>query len=438
MFNSSFAREMTDYLELRTAVLSASSASNDRRVLLLLDQYLVLSGFQGKELTEDILSAWSKTLSGKSKTVKEKLAVVRGFGKYLNTLGHQSFLPTLPKVKSDYIPYIFSDEEIVSIFHYADNLTPQNPRSCSSFFQLKIPMALRILYSCGTRLQETMSLQRKDVDFKNRTLFLKKTKFSKERVIPVHESLIAVMERYCLTLGIMHEPEAFLFPGRKEGSHYTTRQMDSWFSEILKLALQSYNFGNGYLEWAKARGGYTFANAAEFSDMMAQRMGWSSYGDKQYVPHVLQYYAFGRIPTGIGNQAIVQVAASQEGKGGTTYWRWYGFGGRVEWCACFVSWCADQSGYIQSGVIPKFSLCSDGVKWFESKGRFRDGSYTPVAGDIIFFDWGNNGTIDHVGIVESVSGGTVNTIEGNSGDKVARRSYRIGSSNIYGYGVPAY
>ena len=107
-------------------------------------------------------------------------------------------------------------------------------------------------------------------------------------------------------------------------------------------------------------------------------------------------------------------------------------------CACFVSWCADQSGYIQSGVIPKFSLCSDGVKWFESKGRFRDASYTPVAGDIIFFDWGNNGTIDHVGIVESVSGGTVNTIEGNSGDKVARRSYSIGSSNIYGYGVPAY
>lgn len=208
--------------------------------------------------------------------------------------------------------------------------------------------------------------------------------------------------------------------------------------ENIKLALQSYNYGNGYLEWAKARGGYTLANATEFSDMMAQKMGWNSYGDKQYVPHVLQYYAFGRIPTGIGNQAIVQVAASQEGKGGTTYWSWYGFSSRVEWCACFVSWCADQSGYIQSGAIPKFSLCSDGVRWFESKGRFRDASYTPAAGDIIFFDWGNNGTIDHVGIVESVSGGTVNTIEGNSGDKVARRSYSIGSSNIYGYGVPLY
>ena len=168
------------------------------------------------------------------------------------------------------------------------------------------------------------------------------------------------------------------------------------------------------------------------------RLSKKQFTSRKNKPDQYRLQAEKRHWTGIGNQTIVQVAASQEGKGGTTYWSWYGFGSRVEWCACFVSWCADQSGYIQSGVIPKFSLCSDGVKWFESKGRFRDGSYTPVAGDIIFFDWGNNGTIDHVGIVESVSGGTVNTIEGNSGDKVARRSYSIGSSNIYGYGVPAY
>lgn len=207
----------------------------------------------------------------------------------------------------------------------------------------------------------------------------------------------------------------------------------------IKLALQGYNFGNGYISWAKSNyGGYTAANAAEFSDMMAQRMGWSSYGDKQYVPHVLRYYAFGRIPTGTGSGAIVAVALTQEGNGGDTYWSWYGFNSREEWCACFVSWCADQCGYIDSGVIPRFSLCSDGVDWFSARGQFQDGSYVPVAGDIIFFDWGNDGGVDHVGIVESVSGGTVNTIEGNSGNKVARRSYSIGSAVIYGYGVPAY
>lgn len=145
-------------------------------------------------------------------------------------------------------------------------------------------------------------------------------------------------------------------------------------------------------------GGYTAAGAVEFSEMMAKKMGWKNYGDKQYVPHVLQYYAFGRIPAGTGNRAIVQVALTQEGNSGDTYWSWYGFGSRVEWCACFVSWCGEQCGYLESGVIPKFSLCSDGAKWFQSKGKFQDGSYVPAAGDIIFFDWKNDGTIDHVGL----------------------------------------
>lgn len=209
--------------------------------------------------------------------------------------------------------------------------------------------------------------------------------------------------------------------------------------EHIRLALQGYNFGNGYISWAQSNyGGYTTANAAEFSNMMAERMGWSSYGDKQYVPHVLQYYVFGRIPTGIGSQAIAQVALTQEGNSGDIYWSWYGFDSRVEWCACFVSWCAEQCGYLESGVIPKFSLCSDGVDWFNANGQFMDASYVPVAGDIIFFDWGNDGTIDHVGIVESVTNGVVNTVEGNSGDKVARRNYNMGSNSIYGYGVPAY
>lgn len=236
MFDSSLAQEMASYIELRIAAFSELSVYNEKRTLMLLDQYLVQIDFQGKNLTEEVLSDWGKTLRGKSKTVKEKLGVVRNFGKYLNTLGHSSFLPKLPKVKSDYIPYIFSDEEVSLIFQYADNIVPAKETSCSQYLQLKVPMALRIIYSCGTRLHETMELKRKDIDFKNRTIFLKKTKFSKERLIPIHNSLVTVLEHYCLALGIMNQPEAFLFPGQKAGAHYTTRQMDFWFSDILKLA----------------------------------------------------------------------------------------------------------------------------------------------------------------------------------------------------------
>ena len=210
--------------------------------------------------------------------------------------------------------------------------------------------------------------------------------------------------------------------------------------ERIKLALQGYNFGNGYISWAKTNyGGYSYANAVEFSTMQAQRLGWEKYGDTQYPAHVLRYYPYGRGFTSGGNQAIVEVALTQLGnEGGQPYWSWYGFDGRVEWCACFVSWCADQCGYIESGIIPKFAGCVDGANWFKGNGQWQDRSYEPSAGDIIFFDWEGDGETDHVGIVEKCENGVVYTVEGNSGDACRQKQYTVGSSSIYGYGVPAY
>lgn len=210
--------------------------------------------------------------------------------------------------------------------------------------------------------------------------------------------------------------------------------------ERIKLALQGYNYGNGYISWAKTNyGGYTVANAMEFSDMKAQELGWSNYGDKQYVSHVLRYYPFGRAFTTGGNQMIVEIALSQEGNvGGEPYWSWYGFNSRVEWCACFVSWCANEGGYIESGIIPKFAGCINGSQWFMNNNQWADRNYEPSAGDIIFFDWENDGITDHVGFVQRTENGMVYTIEGNSSDQCRQRSYSVGSNVIYGYGLPAY
>ena len=168
--------------------------------------------------------------------------------------------------------------------------------------------------------------------------------------------------------------------------------------EHIKFALQGYNFGNGYISWAKTNyGGYSYANAVEFSTMQASRLGWDSYGDTQYPAHVLRYYPYGRAFTSGGNQAIVEVALTQLGnEGGQPYWSWYGFEGRVEWCACFVSWCADQCGYIESGIIPKFAGCVDGANWFKGNGQWQDRNYEPQAGNIIFFDWEGDGETDHL------------------------------------------
>lgn len=141
--------------------------------------------------------------------------------------------------------------------------------------------------------------------------------------------------------------------------------------------------------------------------------------------------------TPIGSNDMVEIALSQVGNvGGEPYWRWYGFNSRIEWCAVFVSWVADQAGYIDKGVVPKFTTCrTQGVPWFKNRGLWKNRGYIPKSGDIIFFDWQQDGKADHVGIVERVIENRIYTVEGNLDDAVKRNNYQINSEKIYGFGV---
>ena len=135
-----------------------------------------------------------------------------------------------------------------------------------------------------------------------------------------------------------------------------------------------------------------------------------------------------------GNQAVVDLAKSQVGNvGGYPYWSWYGFGSRVEWCACFVSWCYGQMGLSE----PRFAACqSQGIPWFQSHGQWGARGYDNLApGDAIFFDWDLDGSADHVGIVIGTDGSRVYTVEGNSGDACKIKSYDLNYECIKGYGL---
>ena len=135
-----------------------------------------------------------------------------------------------------------------------------------------------------------------------------------------------------------------------------------------------------------------------------------------------------------GNTALVDLAKQQVGNvGGYPYWSWYGFNSRVEWCACFVSWCYNQAGASE----PRFSGCqSQGVPWFQSRGQWGARDYENIApGDAIFFDWDLDGSADHVGIVIGTDGSRVYTVEGNSGDACKIKSYARTYECIKGYGL---
>ena len=135
-----------------------------------------------------------------------------------------------------------------------------------------------------------------------------------------------------------------------------------------------------------------------------------------------------------GNPELVELAKRQVGNvGGQPYWSWYGFNSRVEWCACFVSWCYGQRGLSE----PRFAGCqSQGIPWFQSHGQWGARGYDNLApGDAIFFDWDLDGRADHVGIVIGTDSSRVYTVEGNSGDACKIRSYDVNYECIKGYGL---
>lgn len=109
------------------------------------------------------------------------------------------------------------------------------------------------------------------------------------------------------------------------------------------------------------------------------------------------------------------------------------------WCACFLSWAADQKKASIDGDPPRFAKVDDGMKLFRDD-QWRDSSATPIPGDYVFFDWDGDRDPDHVGAVLCVTeDGYLCTIEGNSGGKVAVNLYPLSNPSadprIMGYGV---
>ena len=222
--------------------------------------------------------------------------------------------------------------------------------------------------------------------------------------------------------------------------------------DVTEMELVESDDGNGNIveDWQEVTNTYLYITVSHITaEEMAEELGFNDdqmaqleelLADENSSLWTMVLYGINA-----SDDMIVAVALSQVGNvGGEPYWSWYGFGSRVEWCACFVSWCANECGYIDAGVIPKFAGCINGVNWFKERGQWADNSAEPTPGMIIFFDWdkeetgGPDGLSDHVGIVEKVENSRVYTIEGNSGDSCRQKSYPLGYYQILGYGIPAY
>ena len=233
MFKSIYATELKVYYDLRSKNLSESAIKHEACYLKRFDTYLYSNVKTKRSLPESVINDWLKTVNGKSSSVGNEVIVIRQFLHYLQLSGIETYIPVIPKVHDDYTPYIFSDIEIEMIFAEADNIILKDKKADPAII-LEFPVILRLLYSCGLRIGETVKLRLSDVDFENGILYMYNTKNDKHRIVPMSDEMNVILQKYRMAYGLSGKNEGWLFPSQLTDSHISDRAIKHRFEAILK------------------------------------------------------------------------------------------------------------------------------------------------------------------------------------------------------------
>jgi len=232
IFKSVFASEINDYLKLLNA--AGKYIDKIQSTLRYIDKYLVSIGATQKSLNANTITMWLNTRDVSTNTKVSDILNLKGFVKYITSLGFEAECPELLKSHDIYTPYVFSDKEFERIILAADNFEAWKRDVRTN---LLFPFLLRILFGCGLRLGEGRSLRWSDVDLENGVLTIKEAKNKKQRFVPMHNSLTNLLKDYRVVMhnnGICNE---YLF----ESNLYSDRPFKNntfyeWFAKILASA----------------------------------------------------------------------------------------------------------------------------------------------------------------------------------------------------------
>lgn len=233
MFNSIYSDQLSLYYNLRCSVLSESARKHELCYLSRFDSFIEKYIGSCGQFTEEFINKWIRSLSGKSSSIENEVIVIRQFLKYLRLSGKKVYLPVIPKVREDYMPYIFSDDEMKCIFNSADNII-QKDHKADPYLVLEFPVIIRMLYSCGLRIGETVKIRMIDVDLENGILRLVNTKGDKHRLVPMSVGMTDILTRYCLAIGVYGNGDSWLFPSALTDDHISDKAVKHRFETILK------------------------------------------------------------------------------------------------------------------------------------------------------------------------------------------------------------
>lgn len=231
------ANEINDILKMFKEVYSQNHYNHLVCDLKHFDEWLYSSEISDKNFDRDVIQSYTKTLSGQRFTINGHLESVTKFLKYMISLGYKEYIPEKMKYTSSYIPYYFSDEDVANIFEICDNLSSRNSLNIVNKLEnTEIPMLTRIMYGTGSRLGETISLKIKDVDFEKKAIyFTHNTKKKKQRIVPVHNSLFEILEKYIGAMELRNLPDSYLFP--ISNNDYFSHVNDKAVSQLFRYVI---------------------------------------------------------------------------------------------------------------------------------------------------------------------------------------------------------
>lgn len=232
-FKSPLNKSMELYANRCISELSSESLPTYFSALKSFDTYLVDIGYHEGVISADMFDGWLSTINYLSpRRIKNLLNIVCKYLKFASPFG-VSFIKPPPYIATEtYIPYIFTQSNINDLCERADNLTV-GANTKNIWIRAEFPMITRILFSCGTRLGETLSLQMHNIDLTNGVITITRAKGDKQRLLPFDEELRSILERYCMAMNIIGDPDAYLFPGQTRESHLTVGAYEKVFRRIV-------------------------------------------------------------------------------------------------------------------------------------------------------------------------------------------------------------
>lgn len=231
-FSSFLKKEMNLYAERRKTEVEEATLIKDILALRSFDEYICRNAVT--ELNIDSVSGWILALPDvTNKTLNRYICNIRVFLKYLSALhGRNYYIPEFKSEEDEYEPYYFTKDEKDDIYEIIDNWIPGRNNKLP-WISIELPMIIRILDGCGTRVEEVLRLRMQDIDVYNGIIIMRDTKNKRGRRVPMSENLSTILSNYCRAMGIWGIPQSFLFPRSTINEHAEVHDIYKRFRNVL-------------------------------------------------------------------------------------------------------------------------------------------------------------------------------------------------------------